>query len=347
MAKKLSTNFVVGYSLDSAILARDFANRGEHVTYLKTGPLGYPLDDIGDYISSTDVTKVQNLLGMPGYGFIPLINSRFAHIPYDDLKFTNSKNGLISYPINRLTFETAEESDEIAECANGISMLKKRLDESGNYVSIYKTFFPKWLYDSLLRHMGIAKWGGIRQSKFTRKALAREFDLTMLGENGTGVVFKPQKGYQSLCLDLLTHANIQVKELPVEHLKAFVMERQRNCGVYIMDNRIDVATGYHFGMFDRVRISTEITSEQGMEEFIDVSNGIVVTPTKEYWCASNSYGVITKLRSELFDVPNDFTLTELCPTIQNSKMVQEYDKLMGLYSGKRFISNKYVTTTII
>ena len=342
---KKTANFVVGYSLDSVFLARGLASRGEKVIYLTTGPLGYPLDDVGDYISAADVDKIRKEL--PEYQFTPLINSQFVYVPYEELKFTNSRNGLISYPMNKSTFETAAELEEMMECSRGSKLLKKRLDESDNYVSIYKAFFPKWLYESVIRHMGINKWGGMRQSKFTRKELSREFDLSIIGNNGTGVVYRPTKGYETLCRDMLNHPNITVKDLIIDELSAFVSERQKNCEVYIADNRIDVAMGYHFGAFERVRISTEITSEQGMVEFIDVSNGIVQTPTKEYWCAVNTYGVIAKLYSDTFDVPNDFTLTELCPSIGNAKMVGEYDKLMGLYSGKRYIANKYITTTII
>lgn len=327
------------------MFARQLANKGESVIYIQTGDLAYPLDIVGDYITDIDVNNLKKL-GCQDVHFNTSINSRYVFMPYNDLKFVNSTNGLVSYPINKLSLESAEEFDDLMACAEQLPSLMARLKDSTNFISAYKNFFPKWLYDSLLKHIGVNKWG-MRQSKLSRSALIKSFELERLRHTGTGIIYKPDISYSDICDLLLIHPNIKRETSDIDKMKSFMIARHKNLNIHFMDNRIDVLTGYSYGQFDRIKLTSELTSEHGMEEFYDVSNGIVFTPLKPYWCAINTQGSVRKLFSETFDRTNDFTITELVPSINNAKLKEEYKNLLVLYAGKKLNLSKYVNTVIL
>ena len=343
---KKSSTYIVGYSIDACLYARNLANRGDKVIFMQTGTLGYPYDDVGDFVYESDVIKIRKILGeqLP---FDELINSRYVYMPYDELKLVNSKNGLISYPLNKLSFESAEELDEVIDCAKGLDIFIDKMEKSNNYINMYKAFFPKWLYDSVIKYIAVNKWGGLRQSKLTRKALLKELDLSLMSGFGTGVIYRPTDGYEALCKKLLTHPNIRIDKVKATAITAAIKTRYNNSDFIIMDNRIDLFIGLHHGAFDRVDIRVETTSEQGLEEFIDVSDGIVFTPRKDYWCCTNKTGVIQKIYSSVADKASETTQSVICPTIVNTKMMEEYAELLGLYSGKQLNLKRYVGSVIL
>lgn len=343
MAKKV---YVIGYTLDSCIFARDLANRGDKVTHVASGVIGFPYDYVGEYIVDSDMARIESILGHT-VDTENVSNGRYAFIPYESLKFINSKNGLVSYPINKLSFESPEELDDVIDCSKGIELFLDKIEKSTNYVNLYKSFFPKWLYDSLMKYMAVTKWGGIRQSKLTRRALLRELDISMLNGYGTGAMRRPVNGYADLCNQLLDHPDITKNSIDPRDLGKIIKSRYNDTDVYVMDNRVDVAVGYHHGVFDRVRYTVETCSDQGMEELMDVDVGIVLTPTKPYWCLSNKLGVIMKIYSAQLNEPNKMTQSVLCPTNTNAKMVNDYESLMALYSGKKLNLKQYAKTIII
>lgn len=324
--------YVIGYSLDAVLLARELAVKGKKVTFLQTGKLGYPLDEIKDYISYEDVLRIKSMhINVP---FNKMVNSTFTFIPYEDVKFVNNRNGLISWPLNRSSIDSAEEWEQMETCIATVGEFRDKLDKATNYINIYKNYFPKWLYDTIIKHVGINKWGGFRQSKFSLEGLAREINLSCLDDSSTGAVYSPVNGYKDLCNTALEHENITVSSIRLSAIRKFLSKRFPDSDVVLMDNRVDKIFGYLYGAFDRVKWNVEETEEQNLEEFIDVGNGIVLTPTKDYWCISNDHGHITKIRTELIDDMNTETISQICFTSTNKKIYNEYKKLVKLHSGK-------------
>jgi hypothetical protein len=348
MAKKKLT-YIIGYSIDACLYARSLANNEQDVIFIRTGPLGYPYDYIGDFITEKDVIKINKQLNEP-IQVQPLVNSRYVFFPYDDLKMINSKNGLLSYPLNKLSFESPEELDSVVDCAKNITLFMETVKNSSNYINMYKSFFPKWLYDSIIKYMGVSKWGGLRQSKLTKKALMKELDLSLISGFGTGVIYKPVLTYEEICNELLNSPRIKIDDNEdISNMTKTIKTRFNNADIMFMDNRIDSFIGYHHGALDRIDITSEITSEQGLEEFIDVDDGIVLTPKKPYWCATNKLGVIQKISSELVDITqtHDKKPTILCPTNNNVKMINDYEELLKLYSGKTLNLTKYISSVLL
>lgn len=343
MFEKDST-YVIGYSLDSVLLARELAAKGKKVTFLQTGKLGYPLDKIKDYISYEDVLRIKAM--HINVQFKKLVNSTFAFIPYEQVKFVNNRNGLISWPLNRSSIDSAEEWEQMEACIATVGEFRDKLDSATNYINIYKNFFPKWLYDTIIKHIGINKWGGFRQSKFSREGLAREINLSCLDDKSTGVMYAPVNGYQDLCNVALQHENITISSIRLSSVRKFLSKRFPDADVVLMDNRVDEIFGYLYGAFDRVKWVVEESEEQNLEEFIDVGSGIVFTPTKDYWCISNDHGYITKIKTELVDGMNSGTISQICVTSANKKMYNEYKKLVKLHSGK-ILTLMPMTQTVI
>lgn len=278
-----SSAYIIGYSLDAALLARELAIKGKKVTFLCTGELGHPLDDINDYISYEDVLRIKSL--HINTSFKKMINSTYAFIPYEQVKFVNNRNGLMSWPLNRSSFDSAEEWEQMERCIVGINDFRDKLDKATNYINIYKNFFPKWVYDTVIKHIGINKWGGFRQSKFSREGLAREINLSCLDGNSTGVVYSPTDGYKNLCEVSLEHNNITKSKIKLSSVRKLLSKRFKNTDVILMDNRVDEIFGYLYGAFDRVKWNVETTDEQNLEEFIDDDNGDI--NTRAYYSSSS------------------------------------------------------------
>jgi len=336
---------IVGYSLKSVLWARQIALSGQKIIYVKSGKLGYPYDDINEYLSVKDINLIKSL--KVDFPIKKLHNSTYMYIPYDQLKFVNNKNGIVSYPLNKASFESAEEWEQIQLCIETLDDFRDDLENASNFVNIYKNFFPRWLYDCLLKYIGINKWGNVRQSKFTREALQREINLTYLNKFGTGSIYKPRTGYEKLCKALLKHKNIEIKELKITELREFLIARHKNLDIAFTDNRVDYLCNYAHGNFERVKFECKKFKDPNMKEFIDISEGIVFTPTQEYFCASKEEGIITTVTSKNIDTLNYQDQSNIAPTSYNRKLYNEYKKLVNLYSRKTLNFDPIFDTTII
>lgn len=336
---------VIGYTIDSAILARELAQKhNKQVTYLQTGKLGYPLDDLNDYISYEDVILL-NTLGVDTE-YRKLINGTYVFMPFDSLKFVNARNGLISYPLNKSSFDSAEEWEQLEFCLHKLNEFRDALEDSTNFINIYKNFFPKWLYDSLLKYIGVNKWGKIRQSQFSREALSKEINLSYLDSSNTGVVYKPTCGYENICKQLLTHTNIKTNKINISEIHKMLITRYQNTDIILCDNRVDYICKYTYGNFDRVQFRSETTTEQNVEEFIDISEGIVFTPMKDHWAIASDHGQVTKLYSTNVNSLNYTNQSDIPMTTNNKKIYFEYKKMLNLYSGKILDLDSRIVTTI-
>jgi len=335
---------IIGYSLDSAIWAREIANSGKTIHYYKTGKLGHPLDDIRDYISYEDVFKIQSVGVSTNYN--KLYNSTYVFMPYEQLKFVNNRNGLFSYPLNRSSFESAEEWEQVELCISKINEFREELKNATNFLNIYKKFFPKWLYDSFLKSVAVNKWGGFRQSKFTKQALAKEINLSFLDSSNTGNIYKPEIGYEKLCKKLLSHKNIKIVNVDIKDVRDIMIKRHKHMEIVLMDNRVDYICNYTYGNFDRVKFEVEKCTESNIKEFMDIDDGIVFTPASDYFCTSNDQGNIIKIRSTKIEEFNYTEQSQISPTNYNNKLYNEYKKMVKLYSGKILNLDDITVTTI-
>jgi hypothetical protein len=334
---------IIGYSIESCMWARKAAILGEKVVYFQSGELAYPLDNIRDYIYNKDIEKLKKL--EVTFPYKKFFNNTFVFIPYEQLQFVNTTNGIISFPLNKSSFESAEEWEQIEVCMRNIQLFKSDLEEANNFLNIYKNFFPKWLYDCLLKQISINKWGNIRQSKYTKAALAKEINLSYLNQSNTGHIFRPEVSYSKICEMLLDHPNIIRKNIAVKDIREFMLARHKDMQVILMDNRVDYICNYTYGYFDRVKFRADVTKDINYEEFID-NEGVVFTPTKDYFCITSEEGNVFKIYSEKITEYNYVEQSQICPTSHNEKLYEEYKKMVGLYSGK-ILNLDFLINTVI
>lgn len=347
MSKKNKQAYVIGYSIDSCIFARMLSNEGIKVTHFNTGVLGGVMDLVNEFLDEASANTLNSMLADKAVDFTKRVNYRYAYIPYEDLQFVNNRNGVFSYPINKGSFETAQEIDELNACTHNLKSFTETISKANNYINIYKSFFPKWLYDTIFKYIGINKWG-VRQSKLTREGLLAEINIDYMDGFGNGIVYQPTVSYKNICEVLLNTPNITRKELNIKECRPMMTQRFPNIDFYFMDNRVDIVVGYHFGQLDRVEICVDRVSDTNLVEFIDLDNAIVITPTNQsYWCVVNNYGDIRKIRSNPSIAPTEYTMSELAPTINNQKSILEYESLLNLYSGKKLHLKKYINGIIV
>lgn len=339
------TYCIFGYSLDAAYLARELANRDFKVEFYLTGELGYPYDRINDYFSYEDTIRIKSL-GIDAK-YECLSNATYLFVPFNELKMVNSRNGLISYPFNHSSFESAEEREEIDSLLKNIGLFNENITNTNNVLNVYKSFFPKWMFDSLLKNIGINKWGGIKQNKYTASGITKEINISTLDSNHVDAIYRPESGFVDLCIQLLNHPNIETQAYPIEKVNSIIIKKYKNAEMIMMDNRVDYVCKYSQGIFDRVIWNTEPNNEKIVEEFIDADDGIVFTPNKDYWCITNKHGIITKIKSTLIDDLRSNQMTLIAPTVHNYKIYQSYRKMLGLYSGKMLkLGNSFYTTIL-
>jgi hypothetical protein len=344
MHKKEEVYHIIGYNIDSVTLSRKLANNGFKVKFYNSGKLGHPYDDIGDFLREGSMKQLKTML--PELEFETLSNSTYAMFEHSQLKFVNSFNGLISYPINKSSFESAEEQEQIEYCAYETEEILDAINNSKNYINTYKKFFPRWLYDSCIRHISLNKWH-TRQSKLTRYSLIKEINLDYLDEFGTYNIYRPRVSYEDVCKNMLDHENIEYNTIDVNDIIHMLRKRFRNEEVILMDNRVDVICGYIHGNFHRVKLSVEDVNEPMAEEFINVDRGLVFTPMKEHFCATTEYGKSKRIYSSVVDDLSSTDLSIVVPTNDNFATFKEYEKLMTLYSGKNIdIGSKYTSVII-
>jgi len=339
MIKKEDNYYIIGYNIDAVTLARNIADNGGNVFFLNTGKLGYPYDDIGDYVSESTMKTLSKI--HPSIEFESMSNSTYAMFDYAQLKMVNSYNGLISYPINKSSFESAEEQEQIEYCVDQLDDMMDTINNSKNYINSYKKFFPRWLYDSCIKHISLNKWH-TRQSKLTRYSLQKEINLNYLDEFGTNTIYKPVQLYESICVEMLDHDRITVKSIDVREVSDLIRRRFNNIEVIIMDNRIDHICDYTSGNFERIKLYVDEVPDLLPEEFINVDKGIVFTPMKDHFCAITEYGKNRRIRSEKVTDLSDWDMSIIVPTNDNFRIFKDYEKLMSLYSGKNIdIGSKY------
>jgi hypothetical protein len=345
--------YIVGYSLDSCVAARKFAQEGNHVYHVCTGPLGYPHDEIGEFL--TEEGRKVLLTYIPGLKLIPVFNSRYLFVPYDSLKMINNKNGLISFPLNKSSFETASELEQM--CAVNLDGFVSEIVESQNPSSVIKKHFPKWMYESIGKVMLGNKWG-FKQNKLSAGAFIKEFGITygkdykkskMLGLNDTnnGTIYYPSVSYADLCEQFLDHPNISKETRNIEWLQKNINSRIKAKEYIVMDNRIDFACKYMAGKLDRSTMWSETIDPNAAEELIDMGEGVVQTPMKDHWCVSVQGKQVKKIFSKPIVSINTPVLGELADTLANEKTYQEYQEMIQLYSRKHLSLRRLIKTVLI
>lgn len=346
MDSNINEYIIVGYSLEACVIARKMAMLGNKVSFVVSGKLGYPCDDINDFLGESGMKKISEM-GID-VETEKISNGFYVHIPYDNLRMVNDSNGLIPYPLNRSSFESAEEWEQIQSRIREFGEFSDKINESANYINIYKKFLPKWLFESIVKYVGTNKWK-LKQSQFTKDSLMREVNLSQLSKKNSGVIYRPLGGFGKLCKSILEHENITLYRQKMHQIKEMFRTRYRNKLVVFIDNRVDYICDYSMGKFDRVDLQIEnVTDEEKeqMPEYSFIDKAAILTPQAEYWSTISANGKTIKVYStEVMEI-GDYRQNLITPSQTNLKVLNEYTKLFKRYPNKEFISPAPLTILI-
>lgn len=328
----MSKVFIVGYSLEACYVAAKLSAEGADVVFYKTGTLGYPCDDIRDYMDQSSYDAIGKYVRNMSELVSPKVDPIAYYSPYDELKITNDSNGLVNYPLRRSSFETISEYEIFRDKMSAVSDITSLAEQSSNALFIYKKYMPRNVFDSLFKDHGSGKWGGVLQYNATM--LAREIPINYSTYSGPLIYYRAHS-YESLCESLLS--NVNIVEYSLDRVKSDL--RRRIHGKYIiMDNRIDFICNYMHGRVSRVVLNKHSVPIDMCDEFRcrkDVSALRFSHP--EYWLSyAMSKSAAIRVSSERVRRLSFSGQSMVVPSVQSYDILSAYGNLVGMYSGKAF-----------
>lgn len=340
--------YIIGYSLDSVLEAVRRKINGENVRFLATAKLGEPLDTYRDMISAQTVETIEAISPIK-LGFDKYHNPRHIYIPFDKVSLKNSKNGVITFPLNRHSFEDEEEWKEACDAFKQESIMKLYLDKGNTpskLITAMKTGMPKKFVDTFGKALSMTRWRGINVSKLTMIGYSYEYSFSVLDKEYTETFYKPNKNFEYICSALLDAMDIEVTPIDGKVCKKIILDKGFIDTLVVMDNRIDSYMDYICGMFDRVKMDVELVK---IPSAISTSgDGIFYTPlVDDFWgvnvIGDEAYKISTSHVSTIY---NDF-ISELPLTRTNAKMYNTYANMIKFYgSNKTLDINQRVVTMI-
>jgi hypothetical protein len=339
---------IIGYSLDAILEAvRRSTTPGAEVTLLATSVLGDPLDTYGDCISSRYADVISELLG-GSISYEEYVNPRYLYLPFDSVKITNRRNGVIQFPLSKKSFDDA---NEWAECVEGMKdpeINKCMADLSlppTKIVTAMKAAMPSKFLDTFVKAMGITRWRGVQVSKMSMQGYKYEFPLEYIGKDDYNEYFcKPNISYRELCNRILKRFGIGCRRITLQEAGEIIKNNQYPGHTIIMDNRVDQFVDYVGGRFDRQRFSVIKMKVPPELEF--AGDGLFYTPLSTCWAVSVFNGKAKRFMSEVVETLYDEGLTEIPSTKTNIKMYDTYMNLIRQFGDKELILSQRMETLI-
>ena len=339
---------IIGYSLDAILEAvRRSTAPGAEVTLLATSVLGDPLDTYGDCISSRYADVISELLG-GSVSYEEYVNPRYLYLPFDSVKITNRRNGVIQFPLSKKSFDDA---NEWAECVEGMKdpeINKCMADLSlppTKIVTAMKAAMPSKFLDTFAKAMGITRWRGVQVSKMSMQGYKYEFPLEYIGKDDYNEYFcKPNISYHELCNRILKRFGIGCRRITLQEAGEIIKNNQYPGHTIIMDNRVDQFVDYVGGRFDRQRFSVIKMKVPPELEF--AGDGLFYTPLSTCWAVSVFNGKAKRFMSEVVETLYDEGLTEIPSTKTNIKMYDTYMNLIRQFGDKELILSQRMETLI-
>ena len=339
---------IIGYSLDAILEAvRRSTAPGVEVTLLATSVLGDPLDTYGDCISSRYADVISELLG-GSVSFEEYVNPRYLYLPFDGVKITNRRNGVIQFPLSKKSFDDANEwadcvegmkDPEINKCMADLSLPPTKI------VTAMKAAMPSKFLDTFVKAMGITRWRGVQVSKMSMQGYKYEFPLEYIGKDDYNEYFcKPNISYRELCNRILKRFGIGCRRITLQEAGEIIKNNQYPGHTIIMDNRVDQFVDYVGGRFERQRFSVIKMKVPPELEF--AGDGLFYTPLSTCWAVSVFNGKAKRFMSEVVETLYDEGLTEIPSTKTNIKMYDTYMNLIRQFGDKELILSQRMETLI-
>jgi hypothetical protein len=340
--------YIMGYSLDSVIEAVIRKANGETVHFLATAKLGEPLDTYRDMVSANTV-EMLDAVSPVTLEFERYHNPRHLYIPYDKVKIKNTKNGVISFPLNKNSFEDEEEWKSVCDAFKQDSILKLYLDKGNTpskLITAMKSGMPRSFIDTFGKAFSTTRWRGINVSKLTMIGYGYEYSFDKLDKEYVETFYKPKTTFEEICNAMLVAADIDVIPVTAKTCKKIIMDTKFTDTLVVMDNRIDSYMDYICGMFDRIQM--EVEPVKIPTAISAAGDGIFYTPLgDEFWGVNVIGDTAYKLSANhLSTIYNEF-VSELPLTRTNAKLYNTYAKMIQFYGKNKTLDiNQRVVTMI-
>lgn len=340
--------YIIGYSLDSVIEAVRRKINGETVHFLATAKLGEPLDTYRDMVNADTVEMIEAISPIK-FEFEKYHNPRHIFIPYDKVSLKNTKNGVITFPLNKHSFEDEEEWKEVCESFKKDSIAKLYIDKGNTpskLITAMKNGMPKKFVETFGKALSTTRWRGINVSKLTMIGYSYEYSFDKLDKEYTETFFKPKDSFETICIDLLAAEGIDVTNVTGKVCKKIIMDKGFTDNLVVMDNRIDSYMDYICGMFDRVKMDVEPVKIP--TAISTAGDGIFYTPlVDEFWGVNVIGDEAFKLSAtHLSTIYNNF-ISELPLTRTNAKLYNTYANMIKFYGKNKMLDiNQRVVTMI-
>jgi hypothetical protein len=344
----INETYIIGYSLDSVIEAIRRKINGETVHFLATAKLGEPLDTYRDMVSSRTV-ELLDAVSPIKLEFEKFHNPRHLYIPYDKVKLKNTKNGVISFPLNKNSFEDESEWKEVCDAFRKDPIAKLHKDKGNTpskLITAMKNNMPKKFVDTFGKALSTTRWRGINVSKLTMIGYGYEYSFDLLDVAYNETFFKPKTSFEAICTNMLAAEGIDVTPINGKVCGKIIMDKEFPATLVVMDNRIDSYMNYICGMFDRVKMT--VAPVKIPDAISTAGDGIFYTPlVDDFWGVNVIGNMAYKLTAtKLTTIYNDF-ISELPLTRTNAKLYNTYANMIKFYGKNKILDiNQRVITMI-
>lgn len=339
--------YIIGYTIDAMVEAVSQATQGKEVTFLATAGVGEQLDGYGDLVSGRSKDVLDTLLpGMLEYTRYD--NPRFFWMPYDRVAIKNTQNGVIQYPLSRKSFC---DDAEWKACADAFSdnkvqdVVNDKSAAPSKLVSALKAAMPQAFADTFCKAMQSTRWRGTQLSHLTMYGFEYEFPLGELGnESYNEYYYRPNHTFHEICAALSNVFAITVTPVDLNRAREYIVNRDVDGRVIIMDNRVDQLLDYVAGRFDRTRMWC--VKEKVPPEIRYGRDGLYYTPLNTCWAVSVFGGKCLKFMSEPVTTLYDTFVSEIPSTRNNIRLHNQYCELVQRYGDKRLDLGQRVETLV-
>jgi hypothetical protein len=339
---------IIGYSLDAILEAvRRSTESNADVVLLSTATPGTPLDSYGDCISNRYAEVISELLG-GNLAYDEYVNPRYIYLPYNGVKITNRRNGVIQFPLSGKSFDSQEEWAECARCMADPAVVESMSDMSLPPTKIFtamKGAMPQKFVDTFVRAMGITRWRGVQVSRLSMQGYRYEFPLEYIGRADYNEYFcRPKMSYANICKKIMSRFGISHREITLEEASSIVKDNKFPGHVVVMDNRVDQLVDYIGGRFDRQKFKAVTMKVPPELEF--AGDGLFYTPLSTCWAVSVFDGKARRFMSEVVETLYGDDITEIPSTRSNIKLYDTYVNLIKQFGDKELMLGQRVETLI-
>jgi hypothetical protein len=339
---------IIGYSLDAILEAvRRSTEPNVEVSLLYTATPGSPLDTYGDCVTNRYMEVISELIGKD-IACDEYINPRYLYLPFNVVKITNRRNGVIQFPLSSKSFDSDEEWKECAKCMSDKAIIDSMSDMSLQPTKIFtamKNVMPSKFVDTFIRAMGATRWRGVQIAKLSMQGYRYEFPLDFIGKSDYNEYFcRPRMTYRSICETIMKRFGINYRNITTQEAAGIVKDNKYLGHVVIMDNRVDQFVDYIGGRFDRQRFYTVNMKVPPELEF--AGDGLFYTPLSACWAVSIFNGKAKRFMSEVVESLYDEEITEIPSTRTNIKLYDTYVNLIRQFGDKELMLGQKVETLI-